>query len=80
MGATVSWDGSTQTATATRDGTVVMLTIGDTSPTINGQIIEIDQPGTIIDGRTLAPLRFVAEAFGGTVRWDGGTQTATITK
>ena len=79
MGATVEWNGGTQTATATRGNTVVALTIGSTSPTVNGRVVAIDQPAVIVDGRTLAPLRFVAEAFGGTVEWDGGTQTATIT-
>ena len=79
MGATIEWDGSTQTATATRGDTVVILTIGNTSPTVNGQVVTLDQAAVIVDGRTLAPLRFVAEAFGGTVEWDGNTQTATIT-
>ena len=80
MGAEIEYDGATQTVTATKEDTVVVLTIGGTSPTINGVIVSIDQPGIIVDGRTLAPLRFVAEAFGGSVEWNGDTQTATITK
>jgi len=79
MGADVEWNAATQTATATKGGTVVVLTVGSVSPTVNGVVVPIDQPGIIIDGRTLAPLRFVAEAFGGTVEWDAATQTATIT-
>jgi hypothetical protein len=80
MGASIDWDGDTQTVTATKDGSVVVLTIGSASPMIDDKIVAIDQPGIIVDGRTLAPLRFVAEAFGGTVIWDGSTQTALITK
>ena len=81
MGATVAWDGITQTATAVKDDTTVILTIGDNSPTINGVVSTIDQPAILVEevGRTLAPLRFVAEAFGGTVEWDNDTQTAHIT-
>ena len=79
MGATVDWNGDTQTVTGTKDSTIVVLAIGSTSPTINGTVVTIDQPGVIVDSRTLAPLRFVAEAFGGTVDWDGNTQTASIT-
>jgi hypothetical protein len=79
MGATVRWDNATQTVTATKGDTVVVMRIGDTSPTVNGRVVPIDQPGVVVDGRTLAPLRFVAEAFGGTVRWDGATWTASIT-
>ena len=78
MGATISFDEESQTVTATKYETVVILQIGDSMPTVNGQIVTIDQPGIIIDGRTLAPLRFVAEAFGGTVEWDEATQTANI--
>lgn len=39
----------------------------------------LDVPAKIINGRTLAPLRFVGEAFGGNVRWDQATQTIYIT-
>ena len=79
MGASVQWDNSTKTVTATKGETVVVLKIGDTSPTVNGRVVTIDQPAIIVKGRTLAPLRFVAEAFGGTVIWDGETRVAAIT-
>jgi hypothetical protein len=39
-----------------------------------------DQPGIIMEGRALAPLRFVAEAFGGSVSWDDKTRTAAISR
>jgi len=79
MGAKVDWDDDTQTVTATKSDTVVVLVIDDRFPTINGEIIEIDQPGIIVNDRTLAPLRFVAEAFGGEVEWFEETSTASIT-
>ena len=78
MGAEVVYDGSTQTVIATKGDTVVVLIIGDESPTINGQIVPIDQPGFITDGRTMAPLRFVAEAFGGSAVYDPISQIAAI--
>ena len=78
MGATVDWDGSTQTVIATRGNTTVVLEIGSISPTINGKAASIDQPAVVVDGRTLAPLRFVAEAFGGTVNWVGEEKTAYV--
>jgi len=79
MGATVNYNDATKTITAKKADTVVVLTIGDTSPTINGQVVEISQPAIIIEGRTLVPLRFVAEAFGAEVVWSSATQTVTIT-
>ena len=79
MGAEVIWDQDSETVTATKGDTVVVLTVGNAKPTINGVAVEIDQPGVIIDGRTLAPVRFVGEAFGGQVVWNDDTSTVTIT-
>ena len=79
LGALVEWDQQTKTVTAKKGETVVMMTIGDTSPTINGQIVTIDQPAVVWNGRTLVPLRFVAESLGVSVGWDPSTWTATIT-
>ena len=79
MGATVDWDGATQTATAVRGDTTVVLTVGSLRPTINGLVVLLDVPAQIVNGRTLAPLRFVGEAFGGVVAWNAATKTATIT-
>jgi len=79
LGAQVDWDGATQTVTGTRDGTVVVLQIGSTSPTVNGRVVNIDAPGVIVDSRTLVPLRFFGEAFGMNVDWNGATRTVTIT-
>ena len=78
MGATVSWDQDTKTATAVKGNTTVILPIGSTEPTANGQVKKLDVPAKIINGRTMAPLRFVGEAFGGTVGWDQASQTITI--
>ena len=37
---------------------------------VNGNKIETDVPPQIIEGRTMVPIRFVAEAFGAEVKWD----------
>lgn len=79
MGATVSWNQATQTATAVKGDTKVVLQIGSTTPTINGQVKQLDVPAKIVNGRTLAPLRFVGEAFGGTVEWNQASQLISIT-
>ncbi|HBC93684.1 MAG TPA: hypothetical protein DCZ10_12530 [Pelotomaculum sp.] len=78
MGATVNWDQDSQAATAVKGDTTVELKIGATTPTINGQVKQLDVPAKIIDGRTLAPLRFVGEAFGGTVEWNQELQAITM--
>lgn len=79
IGATVTWDQATYSATAIKGDTTVILHIGSTTPTINGQVKQLDVPAKIVDGRTLAPLRFVGEAFGGTVEWNQASQLISIT-
>ena len=60
--------------------TEIVMVIGSSEPTINGEIASIDVPAMILDDRTMTPARFVAEALGATVEWDSETRTVTITK
>jgi N-acetylmuramoyl-L-alanine amidase len=79
MGATVEWNAVTQTVIATRDNTQIILPIGSTTPVVDNKIWNLDVPARIVNNRTLAPLRFVGEALGGTVSWDEANNTAIIT-
>jgi len=79
LGAEVNWNADTQTVTGTRGNTTVVLPIGSTTPTVNGETVPIDVPGTVVNGRTLVPLRFVAESFGVNVNWNAETRVITIT-
>ncbi len=78
LGATVGWDASTQTVTATKAQTSVKLQIGSRTAYVNGQAVTLQVPGKIIQGNTMVPLRFVSEALGASVEWDGTTQTINI--
>lgn len=80
MGATVTWDDTTKTAISTKDGTTVKMTLNSTTEYINNTALEMDVTPVIIDGRTLAPARYVAEAFGYYVNWDAPTQSVLISK
>ena len=80
LGASIAWDGATSTATLTTADTVIVITVGATTATVNGQAVTLDSPAFIENSRTYMPVRFVAETLGGTVAWDGATSTATITK
>jgi len=44
----------------------------------NLEQIPLDSPAVIIDGRTLVPVRAVAEGFGADVGWDPYTRTVII--
>ena len=79
LGADIEWDDAAKAVTATKGGAVIVLAIGSVSPTVNGRAVAIDQPGIVISGRTMVPLRFVAEALNVSVDWDGAARTVAIT-
>ncbi len=71
LGADVAWEADTRIAIGNRRGIEVRIPIGSKQPTVNGQTLNIDVPAQIINGRTYIPLRFVGEALGDEVSWDG---------
>ncbi|MBQ6893333.1 MAG: copper amine oxidase N-terminal domain-containing protein, partial [Clostridia bacterium] len=58
--------------------TEVKMTIGEAKGYIDGKARPLDAAPIIRESRTMLPVRFVAEAFGATVEWDGDTSTATV--
>ena len=57
---------------------VLTFTIGSTTGTRNGTRVTLDAAPVILNGRTLLPVRYVAEPLGATVAWAAGTRTVTI--
>lgn len=78
MGAAVVWDNNTRSATVTKDGTVIRCTVGSTAFSVNGVTKYNDAAPQIVAGRTMLPIRPIAEALGGTLSWDGTTASVTI--
>ncbi len=78
MEAEVSWDDRTKTVYAKRGETHIVLPVGAPSFTKNGTEILLDVPAKIEKGRTLIPLRAVADALGCKVDWQGETRTVLL--
>ncbi len=78
LGASVSWDSSTDTVHVKKDDKHIKLKVGSKTAYINGQKVTLDVSSQLIKGRTMVPLRFVSEALGASVSWDGKTNTASI--
>ena len=76
----VSWDDETKTATARNEETEIKVSVGNKTAYVNGEEKELDVPAKIIDSKTYAPMRFVAEALGYSVDWDQGKQTVILRK
>ncbi len=47
---------------------------------LDGKMLAFDVQPTLLDGRTLVPVRAIFEALGATVTWDDATQTAIASK
>jgi Alkaline phosphatase len=79
LGAEVSWDDTTKTATGKKDGLTVQLTVGSDTAVVNNVPTALEVAAVIEDGRTLVPARFVSEQLGCNVEWDSANQVVIIT-
>ena len=53
-------------------------TVGNMYLKVNGSAVAMDAAAELVNGRTMVPFRWIAQALGGTVTWDEATQTVTI--
>lgn len=79
LGATVTWNDSTKTATGKKGDRTVKITIGSNTMYVNNTKIELDTPPIVVSGRTLVPARAVAEGLGCTVNWNQSSSLVSIT-
>ncbi|KIL40642.1 copper amine oxidase [Gordoniibacillus kamchatkensis] len=56
----------------------VKLTVGNRKASVNSQTMTLEQAPVIINGNTMIPVRFAAEALGAKVIWDGNERKVTL--
>ena len=83
MGGTVGWSDKDKRVNIEYKDKNITLWIGKNIALVNGKGVIIDPENLnvvpeIINGRTMLPLRFVAESLGCQVEWDDKTKTITI--
>ncbi len=78
LGSTGDWNAEAQTVTLTKGDDTVVMTIGSTDYSVNGEAKAMEAAPAITNGRTLVPLRAAAEALGKVVYWDGERQLVSI--
>ncbi|MBE5041053.1 copper amine oxidase N-terminal domain-containing protein [Ructibacterium gallinarum] len=88
LGAEVTWDEGTQTATAAIaaepdtqipvQSKSVSFAIDNTTATVNGAEAVMDVPARLVNDKTMVPLRFLSENLGYLVSWNEETNTATV--
>ncbi|MBO9610102.1 MAG: thermonuclease family protein [Paenibacillaceae bacterium] len=78
LGASITWDGPNMTVIAKKKDILITYTIGSYTADRNGEKLKLDEPGQIVDGNTMVPARFISEALGATVGWEGVSRTVLI--
>ncbi|MCR8659745.1 stalk domain-containing protein [Paenibacillus endoradicis] len=78
LGATVKWESSTQTVTATKGGTTIVLTIGSSTAYVNGKPVVLNAAAQLLNGSTMVPIRFISEVLGGVVEWDKNSKSVIV--
>lgn len=78
MGATVTWDAVSKSLTVNRGNRQVLIFIDNAIMTVNGVATKLDVPATIVDGRTLVPLRAIATALGAKVIYGEAEEMAVV--
>lgn len=80
FGAEVSWNPATREVTLVDGTTEIRLTIDSYVAYVNGERRVLDVAPTIINSRTMLPVRFISENLGATVGWDDATRKVTVTR
>ena len=85
LGATVEWEQKEQKVTIRFKETIIELWIGNNTARVNGEYKFIDsaninvKPITIPPGRTMLPIRFIAENLGCKVDWNPELKEVKVT-
>ncbi|MEN6391195.1 MAG: stalk domain-containing protein [Syntrophomonas sp.] len=84
LGVEVDWNQKEQKVTLTRQGRIIELWIGKNTASVNGVSVAIDATNakvvpTVVKGRTMVPLAFVAQSLDCQVDWDAKAQEVKIT-
>jgi hypothetical protein len=75
----VNWDEKARKVSLKVGHKSLEIVIDSKEAIVDGNSINLDVPPTIINGRTLVPLRFIAENFGYDVKWfDEGGKTRVV--
>ena len=72
LGCKVDWEQTQNCAVITKGKSTMRIYPGNTSYWVNGKYYTMDVEPLVLNGRTMVPLRFIAEGFGYTVDFQSG--------
>ena len=83
LGGSISWNAALRTVAISLGGHSLQLTIGSGIAYRDAVSVLVDEDSKVVpviqSGRTLLPLRFIAESLGLSVNWEASTGTITLT-
>lgn len=82
LGINITWNSKAQTVKAIGNvkgqGTEVLLQVGSTTATVNGEKVKLAAPPVQREGRVLIPLSSFSSQFGVDVGWNQSTRTVSL--
>lgn len=78
MSAEISYNDETKEVAIVKGDKVIQLTLGAQEAYVNGELVMLDTPAMVVEGRTMVPLRFISENMDAEVEWDGHAQIVYI--
>ncbi|HBU82140.1 MAG TPA: copper amine oxidase [Paenibacillus sp.] len=82
LGISITWNSKTQTVKANGNvkgqATEVLLQVGSTTATVNGEKVKLAAPPVQREGRVLIPLSSFSSQFGVDVSWNQSTRTVAL--
>lgn len=76
----IVWHENSKSIEITTGGKYIFIAIGSSGAIVDDRMITLLAAPYVTNGRTLIPVRFISEALGASVGWNGDTSTVTITK
>ena len=78
QGAKVTWNSQNKIARSVSGALAVEVPVGQQMAKVNGAPVDMGAPASIMQGRTMIPVRFFAGVYGAGLYWDGETKTAMV--
>lgn len=78
LNCTVDFDDATKTVTITSNDKVITLVLNAKTANVNDKEVTLDKEAKVINDRTMVPARFISEALGYVVDWDGDSKSVVI--
>lgn len=78
LGATVSWDNNTNTATIKHGYNTIEQRIGSDTALVNTKVVKVPAAAIKHNGTTYVPIRFISDVIGSDIKFDKPTNTVSI--